>query len=341
MNVHLSTSNSDERMRLKDWGRVWIISLIAIVLCLGSWEAFWRIRGFQPTVQDDWGIWAKVRRQAVREGNQAIILVGASRIQAGLHPDTFEQVTGKRPLVLAIDGSSPVPVLENLAEDDRISGTVICSFTPMFLGEDSDDFGRSKRWIRKYNEQKWSSRIETALSILVEQTFVFRYTGLQPGQLLENIREKQWPRPFYAPMRPDRYRAMDFSIADLDRILRGRIEREMEFQDKSEPLPPEKFMEKVVRIDKFIQKIERRGGKVIFIRFPSTGMVRQLEQQAWPREKYWDVLAANTRAEAIHFEDYPSLSKFDCPDGSHLDVRDAAIFTRALAEILLDYRLLK
>ncbi len=341
MNVHLFTSNSDLRMHLKDWGRVWLISLIAVAVCLGGWEAFWRIRGFQPTVQDDWGIWAKVRRQAVREGDSAIILVGASRIQAGLHPDIFEQVIGKRPLVLAIDGSSPVPILENLAEDDRIYGTIICSFTPMFLGEDSDDFGRSKRWIRRYHEQKWSSRIETELSIFVEQTFVFRYIGLQPGQLLENIREKQWPRPFYAPMRPDRFRAMDFSIADVDRILRGRIEREVEFQKKAAPLSPDQFMEKVDRISRLVRKVENRGGKVIFIRFPSTGIVRQLEDQTWPREKYWDILAANSQAKAIHFEDYPSLSGFNCPDGSHLDVRDAAIFTRALAEILLKENVLK
>lgn len=337
----LSISNSDDRMHQRDWGRVWLIGLLTALVFLGGWEAFWRIRGFQPTVQDDWGIWAKVRRQAVSQGDRAIILVGASRIQAGLNPDIFKKVTGKRPLVLAIDGSSPIPVMENLAEDDRITGTIICSFTPMFLGEDSDDFGRSKRWIRRYHEQKWSSRIETQLSILVEQTFVFRYTGLQPGQLWKNWRENQWPRPFYAPMRPDRYRPMDFSLADVDRVLRGRIEREMEFQETAAPLSEKLFMDKVVRIDEMIQKIESRGGRVIFVRFPSTGVVRQMEGQAWPREKYWDNLVANTRAKAIHFEDYPSLFQFDCPDGSHLDKQDAEIFTRFLAEILLEKKMLR
>jgi hypothetical protein len=183
---------------------------------------------------------------------------------------------------------------------------------------------RSKRWIRSYNEQKWSSRLETRLSILVEQTFVFRFTGLQPGQLWENLIERQWPRPLYAPMRPDRYRAMDFSLADMDRVLRGRIRREKEFQAKASPLSEERFMGKVMRINQMVQKIESRGGRVVFIRLPSTGIVRQLEDQTWPREKYWDVLAANTQAGAIHFKDYPSLSGFDCPDGSHLDVRDAA-----------------
>ncbi len=332
----LSTSNSNERMRLRDWGRVWLIGLLTTVIFLGCWEIFWRTRGFQPTIQDDWGIWAKVRRQAVSQGERAIILVGASRIQTGLHPDIFEEVTGKRPLVLAIDGSSPIPVLENLAEDDRIAGTVICSLNPMFLGEDSDDFGRSKKWIRRYNEQKWSSRIETQLSIFVEQAFVFRYTGLQPNQLWQNLVDKQWPRPFYAPMRPDRYRTMDFSLIDVERILRGRIKRELDFQKSAGPLSHEQFIDKVARIDRLIQKIENRGGRVMFIRFPSTGVVRQLEGQTWPRKKYWDILVTNAGAKAIHFEDYPTLSGFDCPDGSHLDVRDAEIFTRSLAEILLE-----
>jgi hypothetical protein len=336
MNVLLSTSNSNERMHLKDWLRVWLIALLTAAIFLGGWEAFWRFRGFQATIQDDWGIWAKVRRQAASWGERAIILVGASRIQAGLHPDIFEQVIGNRPLILAIDGSSPIPVLENLAEDDRITGTIICSFIPMFLGEDSDDFGRSKKWIRRYNEQKWSSRIETQLSIMVEQAFVFRYNGLQPGQLLKNLKEGQWPSPFYAPMRSDRYRAMDFSLADVDRILKGRIDRELEFQKTAAPLSDERFMEKIARIDRIIQKIENRGGRVIFIRFPSTGVVRQLEDKTWPREKYWDILAAHTRAKAVHFEDYPSLSQFDCPDGSHLDVHDAKKFTRSLAEIVLE-----
>jgi hypothetical protein len=341
MNVHLFTSNSNERMRLRDWGRVWLLSLLTAGIFFGGWEVFWRARGFQPTIQDDWGVWAKVRRKAVNQGKRAIILIGASRIQAGVHPDIFEEATGIRPLVLAIDGSNPITVLENLSEDERITGTIICSFISMFLGEDSDDFGRAKRWIREYNEQRWSSRLETRLSILIESSFVFRYTGLLPDQLWENFLESRGPHPFYAPMRPDRYRAMDFSLTDVDRIRRGRIKREKEFQEKAAPLSDERFMEKVARIDQMVQKIENRGGRVIFIRMPSTGVVRRIEEQTWPREKYWDVLVANTQANAIHFEDYPSLSKFECPDGSHLDVRDARIFTWSLAEILLEQKLLR
>lgn len=340
MNELLFISNSDIHKSLKDLKKIWLLGLGIVIIVLGGWELFWRTRGFQPTIQDDWGIWAKIRHEAVNQGNHAVILVGASRIQAGLHPDIFERLTGTHPLVLAIDGSHPIPVLENLAEDNRITGKIICSFIPMFLGENSEDFGRARKWINKYQEQKWSSRIENWLSLRVQHSFVFRYTGLLPDQLWVNFKDRKWPGPLYAVMRADRYRAIDFSMTDAERILRGRIEREREFQKKAEPLSDKQFMSKVIRINQLVEKIEKRGGKVIFVRFPSSGVVRQLENEKWPRQKYWDVLAANTRAESIHFEDYPSLSKFNCPDGSHLDVLDAKEFTRSLADILMEKKFL-
>jgi hypothetical protein len=99
-------------------------------------------------------------------------------------------------------------------------------------------------------------------------------------------------------------------------------------------------MEKVARIDQIIQKIENRGGRVIFIRLPSTGVVRQLENQTWPREKYWDILASNTRLKAIHFEDYPLLSNLTALMGPIWMCVMQPIFTRSLAEILLEKKMI-
>jgi len=35
-------------------------------------------------------------------------------------------------------------------------------------------------------------------------------------------------------------------------------------------------------------------------------------------------------AQAIHFEDFPDLRTFECPDMSHIDAQDAGPFTEAL-----------
>ncbi len=62
--------------------------------------------------------------------------------------------------------------------------------------------------------------------------------------------------------------------------------------------------------------------------------MRDIEEERYPREFYWDVFASRTRAVALHLEDDPVFSAFDCPDGSHIDVRDAPAFTSALAQLV-------
>jgi hypothetical protein len=83
-----------------------------------------------------------------------------------------------------------------------------------------------------------------------------------------------------------------------------------------------------------VASIQRRGGKVLFVRMPSDGPVRELEKQVFPREKYWDRLLRETGAPGIHFADYPELSKYHCPEWSHLSPADAKTFTGDLIRIM-------
>ena len=54
-----------------------------------------------------------------------------------------------------------------------------------------------------------------------------------------------------------------------------------------------------------------------------------MEEQCFPRARYWNELAKGMMA--LHFDDVPSLRSFTCPDGSHLDQKDKFQFTTALA----------
>jgi len=320
-------------MKAGRWGRTWVVAAVLVFMFLGSWEAFWRMRGFFPSLSDDRDVWAFYRRKASQKGEQAMVLAGSSRIQLGLHPDVFENITGVRPVNLYIDGSSPLPILEHLAQDERFKGNVICSLIPMFLAEPAAD-GRSQAWIQKYQEQKWSSRIETRLSMGIQEVLAFRNSNLAPSELWSHFHSGKWPQMPYAPMRPDRFRPADFSRADVESIRSGRVEREREIHARAHPLPRDRFIERVAHIDGMVKKIVARGGRVAFVRFPSGGTVRRLERQTWPRLSYWDVFARGIKAPAVHFEDYPALRGFDTPDGSHLDVQAAKRFTRSLIRIL-------
>lgn len=332
--MRLSTSNSDERNRMQFWGRVWLLTFMITLGVLGGWEGFWRLNDFDAGLEDDWGVWAAARRAASRRQKDVVVLIGSSRIQVGLHPDVFARLTGRQPVMLAIDGSSPLAVLENLAADSKFSGTVICSLIPMWLAETKEHGDRSAKWIRKYRAQNWSARVHTHLSKVYQQIFVFRYPGLTPARIWTHILEQTWPQPPYAPMGPNRYRPADFSKVDAEKLREARERRQLEIHKKANPLYPNPFAARIEKIEKMVERIKIRGGQVIFIRLPSTGVVRGLEQKTWPREVYWDVFSRKIKTLAIHFEDYPSLMGFDCPDGSHLDVKDAKKFSQGLIAIL-------
>ncbi len=87
-----------------------------------------------------------------------------------------------------------------------------------------------------------------------------------------------------------------------------------------------------------VEKIRSRGGKVVFVRFPSTGGLRQLENKITPRAAYWDRVLETTGAPGIHFEDYPELKGFDCPEWSHLTKKDATKFTSLLVPLFQKLR---
>src|SRR4030095_2804230 len=72
---------------------------------------------------------------------------------------------------------------------------------------------------------------------------------------------------------------------------------------------------------------------IVFVRLPVSGGLKQLEDQTTPRAKIWEPLLQRTTAPGIHFEDYPELNGFNCPEWSHLSAGDSVEFSRRLVPI--------
>jgi hypothetical protein len=88
------------------------------------------------------------------------------------------------------------------------------------------------------------------------------------------------------------------------------------------------------RIGALVRRIQARGGRVIFARFPTSGAVRVRENRLFPRREFWDTFIQRTGAMGLNYADSPALTRFQCAEGSHLDYREAASFTKTLwAEI--------
>ncbi len=238
------------------------------------------------------------------------------------------------PANLSIDGNPPFPVLKNLANDDKFSGIVFCSILPQWLAEKTPKKNRAAKWVRKYHKKTILSNIDTYLSILLQKTFVFRNQGLSPKNLKKQIKKGQWPVPPYSPMRLDRFREARFTDENTQKILFSRIKRAKEISQQSEIISTQGLYERINAVKKDVKKIKQRGGKVIFIRMPSSGEIRKIEAATWPKSRYWDVFADNISSPTIHFEERKELRNFHCPDGSHLDVTEAKKFTTQLLRIL-------
>ncbi len=335
----LSTSSSENNFLPARMGKTWVVAIVIVCLALGVWELFWRFQGFLPSVEDDMNIWQLQRSKVSAE--IPLIIMGSSRAQLGLHPDVIMARLDVEPVNLSVDGNPPFSVLKDVAENTEFKGIVICSVLPRWLAEKSLQKDRAAKWVKKYKKRTLLSRVDTRISMGIQMAFVFRYPGLSPEKLIKQIRKGKWPAPPYAPMRADRYREAEFNEENTSKILESRVRREKEIAKASVIVSKKEYEKRIKSIQLDVKKIKARGGNVLFVRMPSSGKVRQVESITWPRALFWDRFADQIDAPAIHFEDFSEVSGFLCPDGSHLDGKDAKVFTGKLLDLIFYRKLLE
>jgi hypothetical protein len=68
------------------------------------------------------------------------------------------------------------------------------------------------------------------------------------------------------------------------------------------------WLENLRKAKAAVATIRARGGNVFFVRHPSSGELRALEDRVTPRALFWDRLLHETGAQGIYDKDYPELS---------------------------------
>jgi hypothetical protein len=58
------------------------------------------------------------------------------------------------------------------------------------------------------------------------------------------------------------------------------------------------------------------------------------EKMFFPQQKFWKPLLAASKAEGIHFLDYPETRNLLCPEWSHLSKDQAVYYTNHLVSVL-------
>ena len=352
-----SVSSSSRRIPQGHWLAALAAALVILVLVVGAMEFRLAARGFEPTIVDSPGRWIEQRARASALGEHALILLGNSRMQLDLDTASIRSETRMTPVQLAIDGSSFVPILAGLAKDPSIRGTVLIQYTdpPIAAGAIHD---AAEEMQAAYDDAHIRIHLDYATSeaFLTDalHSHMRSYAdGTRPiTALLDRILATR-PTPQYLVTLPDRSRAADYRKVTMPGWYFGRViknlgtevrqpgmtddELDTELQRRITAIVPEKaahFDQGVDRIDAMVDAIQRRGGRVVFVVFPTSGLVRATDDARYPRARFWDRFVAHTTATTLHFDDAPGLRTFTCPDGSHLDMRDKARFTTALVKAI-------
>src|SRR5690348_12791484 len=116
----------------RHWGGIMFAALVMTALMLGAWEWHWRAFGVEPSIANSDGLWATQRRRIDNgEGNGATVLIGSSRMLFDLQLPVWQKLSGKRPIQLALEGTSPMFALEDLADDPQFrNGRLLVGVAP-------------------------------------------------------------------------------------------------------------------------------------------------------------------------------------------------------------------
>jgi hypothetical protein len=327
------------------WQPALILAILLLAIGFIAWEYNARvIWGYEPEAYiDNNGLWAIQRRQIDRGDENTVAIIGASRILFDFDLDSYEKLTGTRPIQLALAGTNPRPILADLAKDEDFKGLLYIGITPGSFFRDGGGLSAdAPDYYAKESPTQWMSQ---QLSMLIEPHLSFYDLSNWPlFTLIERIE-----LPNRAGVFDPRMDVWKISQAaeDRDTKMFWKVEENLEYQHKAQMTwrgfmqgsdkrgPSEfdldKFLEGVI---KDISAIRNRGGEVVFVRLPSSGDYRPREARLHPRAEYWDRLLKDTESVGVHFEDHAELQGFRIPEWSHLHSEDAPKFTAALTAIV-------
>lgn len=324
-----------------------LLTLFLVFCFMVGMEAYWRNRGFSATHNDDKILWSTQRKEIYLPADKATVFIGSSRIKFDLDIPTWKKLTGEEVIQLAIAGTSPRPILQDLANDESFKGKLIIDMMePLFFSFNTfitEKFARESitYFFNETPAQEASAfintELESRLALLEEGNFGLT-TLLNDLQLPDRI------GVFSFPSFPKEFVSSSFdrqtSINPMflaDTLLQKRqIENWIKLGalNRAPGIKGDTLEAVFNEVKSAVNKIRTRGGSVVFVRPPSNGGYLETEKIVYPREQYWDALLAYVNAPGIHFADYPQTANFVCVEWSHLSPKDAKTYTRELVKIL-------
>ncbi len=309
-------------------------ALLLTAGALAALEIEWRRLGHRPAVVDGEDLWSYHRERLEGAGRDVVALLGSSRMQIGFIPAVFADVRpGLEVVQLAVAGAGAFATLRDLAKDDGFAGLVICSLSARTLQPTRHE---DQQFYVDYYHRAWGpgARAEVILATPLQERLVILQPHLGAQDVVRAWLGRRTIEPNFVRTLADRSRVADYDLVDLEKLIVRRARRVRQEMADPGPVDAEEWLRIVREVASFAERIESRGGRVAFVRFPMAGSFAALNGEFYPRKAYWDVFAANVGAIAIHAEDLRGVEQLSYPDESHLAPAAAARFTWLLTHEL-------
>lgn len=330
----------------KPWGTILIGATLMFIVMLVAWELYWRDFGATPGYRNSNGSWADQRRRINNGEGDKTVLVGSSRILFDVQLPVWQKASGERPIQLALEGTSGVVLLEDLADDPDFTGRLVVGVAPdlFFSG-----FAYRGEAISYYHKQGPSQRSGHWIS---KKLFEPYWAFYDPDFALPTvIRRQDWPLRD-GTEKNTRVRKLLVQEEDRNTHMWRKVEVDPEYralarsiwaENFAGPPPPmmdtpeklQKLIDKqITRAEVAVKKLRARGVRIVFVRPPSNGDYYAFEQKVFPRAGTWDALLKRTNTRGIHFEDYPEMLNYELPEWSHLTAANANRYTATLVPLV-------
>jgi hypothetical protein len=333
-----STSSSNiayNQVPAHPWPRIILVSLLITSALLVGWELLARKMHHQPGgyLSGMDSMWAQERRKLDQPDHDIrVVLTGSSRMLWGADLDIMQQEFGTRPIQLSLPGTSPALFVKDIVENTDFDGIILVGVTPFLFNWLTEGFFGKDAFARYHDESpsQWiSTKLHDPLSKnlgFVDEAFslfelVDHYLVLPARDNAKVLNEQGWK--------------LGDTFDDRQTDMWSPIEQEGSFDneqilnfwrpsiDLDNPKTPEELADMAqAAVDYFaplVSQFKARGGDLIFIRMPSSGLYLEEDIFNNHRENLWLPMITGLDVPAVNTMDYADLStELEIPEWSHL-----------------------
>lgn len=120
-------------------------------------------------------LWSIKRKEIYTPINEATVFIGPSRIKFDLDIPTWESITGEKALQLSFVGTSPRPLLDDLAKDEKFAGKVIIDITEGIFFDRKESMANhsADKAVEFYKDWTPAERFSSSLNNILETNLIF------------------------------------------------------------------------------------------------------------------------------------------------------------------------